>query len=132
MRYREATFADAEAIATLHATSWRFAYRGAYSDAYLDGPVFGDRRKVWAEQLAIPVPNQHVIVAEKDGAMVGLACSLGAGKQRPRPALLWRHGRHPEGCGRVAGAGWRDGCRAALCMVGRAGVRTGRKSFVNR
>lgn len=47
--FREATSADIEGIANLHATSWRFAYRGSYSDAYLDGPVFEERRQVWTD-----------------------------------------------------------------------------------
>ncbi|MBO1337481.1 GNAT family N-acetyltransferase [Streptomyces sp. VRA16 Mangrove soil] len=43
---------DAEAIAQLHAASWRLHYRGAYSDAYLDGDVLTDRRAVWTARLA--------------------------------------------------------------------------------
>jgi GNAT superfamily N-acetyltransferase len=77
MRLREATLADADAIAGLHADSWRNTYRGAYSDEYLDGPVFEDRLRVWLERLSSPAPNQHVIVAEDDGAIVGFACSYG-------------------------------------------------------
>ena len=39
MQIRLATLADAEAIAHVHAESWRTAYRGALSDAYLSGPI---------------------------------------------------------------------------------------------
>lgn len=49
MRFREATGADAMAVATLHAESWRAFYRGAYRDEYLDGDVFEDRLRVWEE-----------------------------------------------------------------------------------
>ena len=62
---RLAILADAPAIAALHADSWRFAYRGAYSDEYLDGPVFEDRARVWQERMLSPRPNQHVILATR-------------------------------------------------------------------
>jgi hypothetical protein len=37
VRIRVADSSDAPAIAALHAESWRRHYRGAYSDAFLDG-----------------------------------------------------------------------------------------------
>jgi hypothetical protein len=39
--FRAAGQDDAHAIAELHADSWRRHYRGAYSDAFLDGDVAG-------------------------------------------------------------------------------------------
>ncbi|MBV9411286.1 MAG: GNAT family N-acetyltransferase, partial [Acidimicrobiia bacterium] len=39
VRCRVATIDDVEAIAALHADSWRRNYRGAYLDSYLDGDV---------------------------------------------------------------------------------------------
>ena len=77
MRIREATQADAPAIAALHADSWRNAYRGAYSDEYLDNLVFEDRRRVWQERLSARPPNQYVVVAEHNGGIVGFACAYG-------------------------------------------------------
>jgi hypothetical protein len=35
---------DSEAIAALHTDSWRRHYRGAYSDAFLDGEVVAEHR----------------------------------------------------------------------------------------
>jgi hypothetical protein len=52
MRFRAATGADAMAVATLHAESWRVHYRGAYRDEYLDGDVIQDRIRVWEERLS--------------------------------------------------------------------------------
>jgi hypothetical protein len=52
MRLRVATGADAMAVATLHAESWRAHYRGAYRDEYLDGEVVQDRIRVWKERLS--------------------------------------------------------------------------------
>ena len=78
MNLREADAADIDGIARLHAESWRVAYRGQYSDAFLDGPVFADRLAVWTERLTSPSGNQYVIVAEDAGAVAGFACAFGA------------------------------------------------------
>jgi ribosomal protein S18 acetylase RimI-like enzyme len=77
MRVREATGADATAVAALHAESWRAHYRGAYRDEYLDGEVFADRLSVWKERLSAPAPNQLVVLAESDAEIVGFACVYG-------------------------------------------------------
>jgi GNAT superfamily N-acetyltransferase len=88
-RLRAATHADAAAIADLHAASWRSTYRGALSDAYLDGDVVAERRAVWVERLGAPATNQFVLVAEQDvlgagdaGALVGFGCAYGAKDER--------------------------------------------------
>ena len=41
LRFRSAEAGDAAAVAGLHADSWRRHYRGAFSDAFLDGDVVG-------------------------------------------------------------------------------------------
>ena len=41
LRFRAAERGDAAAIAALHAASWQRHYRGAFSDAFLDGEVDG-------------------------------------------------------------------------------------------
>jgi len=75
--YREATAEDIEAIAALHADSWRRHYRGAYSDSFLDSDVFSDRRDVWTERLQrTDRSNEWTIVAERDAAIVGLAHTI--------------------------------------------------------
>lgn len=74
---REANAQDIDTIAPLHAESWRTAYRGLYSDAYLDGPVLDDRLAVWRERLTSPAKNQHTIVAQDAGTIVGFACAFG-------------------------------------------------------
>ena len=77
MPIREATPSDLEAIANLHAQSWRSAYRGALSDAYLNGDLVAERRGLWQERFSNPAANQYVVVAELDRTMVGLACAYG-------------------------------------------------------
>lgn len=69
--FRDATAHDIEAIATLHADSWRRHYRGAYLDSFLDGDVVADRRTVWHERLSAPGPSQFTIVADHNGVVVG-------------------------------------------------------------
>ncbi len=73
LMYRVAQPEDAEAIAQLHATSWRFAYRGALSDEYLAGDIITDRRNLWHTRLTNPAPNQYVLLA-KTNQLLGFAC----------------------------------------------------------
>ena len=61
---------DAPRIAALHADSWRRHYRGAYADAYLDGDLLLERRKVWSARLASPA-GTATILAEGDGDLAG-------------------------------------------------------------
>jgi ribosomal protein S18 acetylase RimI-like enzyme len=68
---RNASSNDIEAIATLHADSWRRHYRGAFSDAFLDGEVVAERRAVWSERLKATNANHFTIVADYNGEMVG-------------------------------------------------------------
>lgn len=64
VRLREGSPADAEAIASLHAESWRTAYRGILPDAYLDGPVLADRRSHWRKALGERTGRDILLVAE--------------------------------------------------------------------
>lgn len=76
MEYRAATPSDIEAIAGLHADSWRRNYRGAFSDSYLDGDVYTDRLAVWRDRLTLPDPNNYTVVADLDGVVVGFAHTI--------------------------------------------------------
>ena len=73
LRLRSAIPADAEAIAALHAESWSRHYRGAYSDAYLDGDAHEDRRSVWRERFRVASEGQLTIVAELEDGLAGFA-----------------------------------------------------------
>ena len=64
---------DAGSIAGLHADSWRRHYRGAYSDAFLDGDILEDRISLWSERLRSPAGDCRTIVAERAGELVGFA-----------------------------------------------------------
>lgn len=72
--YRAARADDADPIARLHAESWRRHYRGAFSDAFLDGDVVTDRLAVWTDRLApagAPSTGGLTVVAECRGDLAG-------------------------------------------------------------
>lgn len=68
---RDATGADAAAIAALHVASWRDAYRGIFSDALLDGALAVEMAAKWPGQLAGLPEAGVVLVAERGGAALG-------------------------------------------------------------
>ena len=74
--FRPATAADSEAVAALHVASWRDNYRGSLSDAYLDGPIETERRRVWRELLDHPRAGQIVVLAEIQDALTGFICAF--------------------------------------------------------
>jgi len=67
LRYRAAGPGDADAVARLHADSWRRHYRGAYADSFLDGDIVADRRSVWSARLAAPGSSATVLAEDADG-----------------------------------------------------------------
>ena len=73
VRIRPAAAGDADSIARLHAESWRRHYRGAYSDAFLDGDVLQDRLSVWRDRLDRAGAEQHTVVATATARVVGFA-----------------------------------------------------------
>jgi ribosomal protein S18 acetylase RimI-like enzyme len=91
---RPATSRDAEAIARLHADSWRRTYRGMMRDEYLDGDVVEDRLRVWGERLGAPATNQAVFVAQDGGALVGFVCVYGDDAARWGSLIDNLHVRH--------------------------------------
>ena len=100
--FRDASSFDIEAIAALHADSWRRHFRGAYSDEFLDGDVFADRLAVWTDRLVRPeLPaNQCTILAECDAVLVGFAHTLLDEDPRWGALLDNLHVRHDsKGCG---------------------------------
>lgn len=66
---RTARSSDMETIAALQVASWRKAYRGLLSDAYLGQPVADDLRGKW---VGMDVPeNDILLVHEQDGDVDG-------------------------------------------------------------
>jgi hypothetical protein len=77
---RLATLADADAVARVHASSCRTAYRRLLSADYLNGDVDAERRDVCQERFREPSQDRVVFVAEDDGHVVGfVSISMTAG-----------------------------------------------------
>ena len=73
---RNAGPADAEAAAALHTASWRTAYRGILSDAYLAN-AHVERAQYWQARMAAWNPARSFLaLAEQDGAALGFACVM--------------------------------------------------------
>ncbi len=82
IEYRPATPSDAEAIACLHARSWRENYRGAFRDEFLDGDLPAERLRAWRERLDRPPGNQLVQLAVGGTSLAGFVCAYGAHDRR--------------------------------------------------
>lgn len=67
---RTAGAEDAQAVAWLHADSWRRHYRGAYADSYLDDDILSDRTRVWSARLATPT-GTLTILTQDDAGLAG-------------------------------------------------------------
>lgn len=77
MTIRAAEPADADAIAQLHACSWRIAYRGILREDFLEGPLSENRRVLWHTRLSeADRAEQFVLVDEQAGAIRGFACAF--------------------------------------------------------
>lgn len=82
LHFRAITAHDAPAIARLHATSWRTAYRGILTDAYLDDDLESERRSVWTAKLSAPEAGPGWLALVNDGA-------VGFVYVRPREDAHW-------------------------------------------
>lgn len=68
---RDARPTDAVRLAEIHAVSWKAAYRGLLSDAFLDGITVTDRLEWWQSRLARVPPRWAILVAEEAGRVSG-------------------------------------------------------------
>jgi GNAT superfamily N-acetyltransferase len=75
MHFRTAVPSDALQIAALHAASWRYAYSGVLSDAYLAEEITSERAAFWAKCLESGSPSQYIVVAEAEKRIVGFSCA---------------------------------------------------------
>ena len=83
---RDATIADAHAIAEVHVASWRWAYRDLLPEAVLVGLSVDARAEMWSSLLGDPDERSVVLVAVEDAAVVGFAS---AGPSRDSDAPGW-------------------------------------------
>jgi ribosomal protein S18 acetylase RimI-like enzyme len=68
---RDATTADLPAIAEIHAMSWRAAYRGILSDAFLDGDLLADRNTRWSGVAGQMRPEDNLLIAMHENGAAG-------------------------------------------------------------
>jgi ribosomal protein S18 acetylase RimI-like enzyme len=64
---RPAGVDDADAIAALHAASWRSAYRGIFKVDTLGPSLDGERRGHWRAKLTAMAPDDTVLIADDQG-----------------------------------------------------------------
>lgn len=82
-RIRDATPADARAIASVHIDVWRSTYRGHFPDAVLDGPDLERRTAQRERQLREAPPDVFSLVAEAGGEVRGFAVAGPARESDP-------------------------------------------------
>ena len=99
---RPARATDADAIARLHAESWRSMGRGIMSEAYLEELVYAERREVWHARLEGGNPRFLTFVAVQREGLHGFICfKLKADRQYG--TLLDNLHVDPRLCGRGLG-----------------------------
>ena len=72
---RDATPADARAIAVVTVRSWRTAYRGLLPDDVLAGLSVHDREQLWSDTLTARPSRTCAVVATVAGDIVGFAAT---------------------------------------------------------
>src|SRR5918999_1792039 len=72
---RPATVADAPAMGQLVVRAWQAAYRGQMPDDYLNGLRAEDRAAYWDGVLRRQDRRGVILVAERDGEVVGFAAA---------------------------------------------------------
>lgn len=80
---RSASSQDITAIAEFQTATWNEAYRGLVPQSYLDRATVADREIRWAGRIG----RRDIMLAESDGALVGVASSSLRGDARPGPRL---------------------------------------------
>lgn len=74
MKIREATVADIEGIAYVHAESWKTTYRGLISEGFLNQITVEGRSKLWHRNFESPNKDEVMYVAEAEtGKIIGFA-----------------------------------------------------------
>jgi GNAT superfamily N-acetyltransferase len=76
---RAADRSDAHAFAAVHVASWQVAYRGLLPEGVLTGLSVAGREQMWSAILSDPSPRSSVLVAARNGAVLGFA-SIGVSR----------------------------------------------------
>ncbi|HYY80155.1 MAG TPA: GNAT family N-acetyltransferase [Actinomycetes bacterium] len=116
---RRASVEDAAAIGAVHVRAWQAAYRGQMPDGYLDGLRASDRADGWARSLARERDDARVLVAERDGAVVGFAV-VGPAQDPAGLGELYAINVDPDRWGGGAGRALLEAAQASLAALGHA------------
>lgn len=73
MKVRPGLVEDAAGIARVHVVSWKATYAGMLPDDYLAGLSYERQRSRWEQILGAQNRHSFVLVAERDGRIVGFA-----------------------------------------------------------
>ena len=117
MTVRPATVADAPAMGRLVVRAWQAAYRGLMPDAYLDGLRTEDRAAYWDGVLRREDRRGVVLVAERDGEVVGFAAA-GPSPDPEGAGELFAINLDPDHWGTGAGRALLEAVQAELDRMG--------------
>ena len=98
---REPLAADADRLGLVHVRAWQAAYRGAMTDAFLDGLSPAEWADRWARRLAA-ARGAVDVVAELDGVVVGFV-SAGTDRDGSVDGEVYAINVHPDAWGTGAG-----------------------------
>ncbi|MBT1698045.1 GNAT family N-acetyltransferase [Fulvivirgaceae bacterium PWU4] len=73
---RLANTSDFSAIASLHAASWRTAYKGILPDQFLGDGLETEREAYWIKKMSALKEKEFVLIAESKGEAVGFIAVL--------------------------------------------------------
>ncbi len=76
MTLRVATPSDAATIASLHAASWRSAYKGILREDFLQNAAEENRIKLWQSRFSSPEAQPWTLLALDEDRLIGFACVL--------------------------------------------------------
>jgi GNAT superfamily N-acetyltransferase len=104
---RDATPADAPALAAVQVASWRAAYRGLMPDEVLAGLSVPDIERVWSDRFTDRPPRTSVVVATEVRRLVGFAAAgpplVPGDRADPTVGDLYALYLHPDHWGRGIG-----------------------------
>jgi len=80
MELRVATVEDARGIAEVHVQAWRETYAGLMPDSVLKGLSVDRREEMWRRSIERGEANQHMVVVELEGRVVGF-CAFGPNRE---------------------------------------------------
>src|SRR4029077_11126194 len=96
---------------------WRRHYRGAYSDAFLDGDVAENRRSVWEERLSAAGHYATVLAEDEAGGLIGFVHVVFDEDERWGSLV---DNLHVAGGRKRSGVGTALMVRAAMAVTGQA------------